>query len=317
MYRENILVIKLGALGDFIYSLGPMQAIREHHPEAKIFLLTREAFSELGRRSRLFDTIWLDSEPKLWHLRKLFTFRKQLISRRFSRIYDLQTSDRTSFYYRLMGPSTRPEWSGIVPGCSHYHHYKRPTLTHTQDRQKQQLQITGIENVPDPDLSFMEDELIEFLLPARFALLVPGSSPNMKVKRWPPTNYGKIANFLLEKGITPVLIGGKNDMEAIESIKEKCPDAINLAEKTTIFQIPSLARKSLLCIGNDTGPMHLIALSKCPTVSVFSSSSFPDKAAPRGAHIELLVRDKLNYLSVDDVQTAIINLGQKYSLFNK
>ena len=315
MPEENILVIKLGALGDFIYSLGPMQAIRRHHQEAKIFLLTREAFAQLGKRSQLFDEIWVDSEPKLWHLRKLFTFRKQLISKRFSRIYDLQTSDRTGFYYRLMGPSTRPDWSGIVPGCSHYHHYKRPTLIHTQDRQKQQLKISGIENVPDPDLSFMEDGLIEFVLPARFALLVPGSSPNMKIKRWPPTHYAKISNFLLEKGITPVLIGSKNDLDAIEPIAEKCPEAINLAEKTTIFQIVSLARKSLLCIGNDTGPMHLIALSKCPTVSVFCSSSFPEKAAPRGAHIELLVRDKLNYLPVDEVQTAITNLGEKYALF--
>jgi len=315
MPEENILVIKLGALGDFIYSLGPMQAIRRHHQEAKIFLLTREAFAQLGKRSQLFDEIWVDSEPKLWHLRKLFTFRKQLISKRFSRIYDLQTSDRTGFYYKLMGPSTRPDWSGIVPGCSHYHHYKRPTLIHTQDRQKQQLKISGIENVPDPDLSFMEDGLIEFVLPARFALLVPGSSPNMKIKRWPPTHYAKISNFLLEKGITPVLIGSKNDLDAIEPIAEKCPEAINLAEKTTIFQIVSLARKSLLCIGNDTGPMHLIALSKCPTVSVFCSSSFPEKAAPRGAHIELLVRDKLNYLPVDEVQTAITNLGEKYALF--
>ena len=315
MPEENILVIKLGALGDFIYSLGPMQAIRRHHQEAKIFLLTREAFAQLGKRSQLFDEIWIDSEPKLWHLRKLFTFRKQLISKRFSRIYDLQTSDRTGFYYKLMGPSTRPDWSGIVPGCSHYHHYKRPTLIHTQDRQKQQLKISGIENVPDPDLSFMEDGLIEFVLPARFALLVPGSSPNMKIKRWPPTHYAKISNFLLEKGITPVLIGSKNDLDAIEPIAEKCPEAINLAEKTTIFQIVSLARKSLLCIGNDTGPMHLIALSKCPTVSVFCSSSFPEKAAPRGAHIELLVRDKLNYLPVDEVQTAITNLGEKYALF--
>ena len=39
MPQENILVIKLGALGDFIYAIGPMQAIKRHHKTASITLL--------------------------------------------------------------------------------------------------------------------------------------------------------------------------------------------------------------------------------------------------------------------------------------
>ncbi|MEP0337122.1 MAG: lipopolysaccharide heptosyltransferase family protein, partial [Alphaproteobacteria bacterium] len=38
--RRNILVIKLSALGDFVQALGPMQAIRAHHPGARVDLLT-------------------------------------------------------------------------------------------------------------------------------------------------------------------------------------------------------------------------------------------------------------------------------------
>ncbi|MBT4888118.1 MAG: ADP-heptose--LPS heptosyltransferase, partial [Rhodospirillales bacterium] len=34
--QERILVIKLGALGDMIQALGPMAAIRKHHPNAHI-----------------------------------------------------------------------------------------------------------------------------------------------------------------------------------------------------------------------------------------------------------------------------------------
>ena len=36
---EQILVIKLSALGDFVVSLGAMQAIRRHHRDARITLL--------------------------------------------------------------------------------------------------------------------------------------------------------------------------------------------------------------------------------------------------------------------------------------
>ena len=38
----NILVIKHGALGDFVLALGPMQAIRRHHSANRIVLLTTE-----------------------------------------------------------------------------------------------------------------------------------------------------------------------------------------------------------------------------------------------------------------------------------
>ncbi|HZT52668.1 MAG TPA: ADP-heptose--LPS heptosyltransferase, partial [Stellaceae bacterium] len=36
----RILVIKLGALGDFVQAMGPAAAIRAHHPRAEITLLT-------------------------------------------------------------------------------------------------------------------------------------------------------------------------------------------------------------------------------------------------------------------------------------
>ena len=305
MPKEQILIIKLGALGDFIYSIGPMQAIRKHHPEAVLTLMTRPSFHELGNRIDIFDKIIIDEEPKIWELLKIFRLRNILKSKNFSRIYDLQTSDRTKFYYKLIGSRTRIEWSGIIRGCSHYHHYERPTLIHTQDRQREQLRIAGIVNVSEPDLSFMDASLKGFDLPKRYALIVAGSSPKMKVKRWPAQNYAKLCEILTQSDITPILIGGNDDKDVIKSIVRTCPTAINLLGKTTIFHIASLGRQARLCIGNDTGPMHIIALTKCPTIVIFSTASFPEKAAPRGKHVKLLIKEKLSELSVEEVASSI------------
>jgi len=52
---ERILVIKLGALGDFVQALGPFAAIRAHHPAADIVLLTTRPYADLGRASGYFD----------------------------------------------------------------------------------------------------------------------------------------------------------------------------------------------------------------------------------------------------------------------
>jgi ADP-heptose:LPS heptosyltransferase len=306
---DRILIIKLGALGDFLYALGPMQAIRDHHPGAKLTLMTRRPYEELARRSGLFDDIIFDPEPKAWNIGAALSLRRTLRDAGKTRIYDLQTSDRTGWYYRLLGPGVRPEWSGIVPGCSHYHHYKRPTLIHTIDRQTEQLRLAGISEVPRSDLSFMESDITRFGLPEKFALLVPGSSARMAVKRWPADLYAELAGRLVKRGITPVVLGGGEESDAIQVITNHYSEAISLEGRTTIFDIPALGRLATGCAGNDTGPMHMVAMTGCPTVAIFSTASFPDKAAPRGPDVTVLVRESLSDLPVDDVEAALLALA--------
>ena len=151
----------------------------------------------------------------------------------------------------------------------------------------------------------MNSDIKRFGLPQRFALLIPGSSRKMAIKRWPAPSYGEIARRLHEAGITPVLLGGTEDRDAIQTIKESCPNAEDLSGKTTLDDIPALARAAAVAVGNDTGPMHMAALTGCPTVAIFSEKSFPAKAAPRGDHVSLLIEENLVNLAVDPVWQEI------------
>src|SRR3546814_19492473 len=65
--RERILVIKLGALGDFVQALAPMHAIRKHPGAAHLTLLTTRPYDELARASDWFDGAWIDGGPPRWH----------------------------------------------------------------------------------------------------------------------------------------------------------------------------------------------------------------------------------------------------------
>ena len=60
MSGEAILVIRLGALGYLVLSSGPFRAIREHHPDAHIVLLTTQPYEDLARAGGWFDEIWCD-----------------------------------------------------------------------------------------------------------------------------------------------------------------------------------------------------------------------------------------------------------------
>ncbi len=132
--RRKILVIKLSALGDFVQALGPAAAIRRHHAGDEITLLTTDAFAELARQSGLFDRIAIDGRPTLLDAPGWLALRRALRSGHFDRVYDLQTSDRSSFYAWLFLPARPPEWSGIAWHCSHPARQSRPPSA-AHDRQ--------------------------------------------------------------------------------------------------------------------------------------------------------------------------------------
>src|ERR1700752_2831263 len=115
--RARILVIKHGALGDFVLATGPFAAIRRHHPNATITLLTTAPFVALAKAAPYFDQIWVDQRPRALALRGIWRLRRRLNAGRFDRVYDLQTSSRSSWYFHLLR-RPKPEWSGIARGAS-------------------------------------------------------------------------------------------------------------------------------------------------------------------------------------------------------
>ena len=58
---ENVLVIKHGALGDFVMASGRMRTIRQRHPTAHIALVTEAFLMGLARSLGLFDELIEDS----------------------------------------------------------------------------------------------------------------------------------------------------------------------------------------------------------------------------------------------------------------
>lgn len=301
---SRILVIKLGALGDFIQAFGPFAAIRAHHPDARITLLTTRPFADLAKASPYFDEVWIDSKPKLWQVTAWQKLKRQLKSGRFDMVYDLQTSDRSGWYYKLVGI---PQWSGIASGCLYPHDNPDRDHMHTVDRQAEQLAMAGVPRVPPPDLYWMESDISRFPLPLRPVLMIPGGAPHRPAKRWPAEKYGMLCNRLVGQGLGPVLLGTEKEAEQLDDIAELCPEAVNLAGRTSFFDIASLGRRAVAAVGNDTGPMHLIAAAGCPSVVLFSAESNPTLCAPRG-RVRILQRPHLNDLPVEEVEETLLAL---------
>lgn len=301
--KKHILVIKLSALGDFVQALSPFAAIRKHHKEAHITLLTTKTYADFAKDSPYFDEVLIDDRPKIWQIAKVLKLRKKLLSGDFQMVYDLQTSSRSSWYFSLM---SSPKWSGIAKRCSHLHNNSKRDFMHTIERQAEQLKIAGIDELSAPDLSWVESDVSRFNLPEKYALFVAGGAMHRPEKRWSAEKFAELGQRLLKKSITPVLLGTTSEKSVIDVIRESCPNAVSLAGQTSISDIAVLARNAIAAVGNDTGPMHMIVVAGCHSVVLYSKASNPELCAQRGADVTIIQKNSFNELNVNEVEKSLI-----------
>jgi len=282
--QQMVLAIRLGALGDMVVAMRAFRAIRAHHSADQVLLLTTAPFEGLARSTGLFDDVVLmDKGAGIGGWWRLI---RDLRARGPDRVYDLQQNDRTAILFRALRFG-RPGlvWNGTARGCSHPVDNQAPHRlnAHAYERHEDQLRVAGIDSFPGIDLDFLTGRgPDDFGLPRPYALLVPGASPDRPDKRWPAEHYGQLAKAVADAGITPVGIGGPAEAEALGKIAAACPDLVDLGGRTRIQDLAGLARSAAFAVGNDTGPMHVIAPAGCPSLVLYSRASDPVRTAPRG-----------------------------------
>jgi ADP-heptose:LPS heptosyltransferase len=315
--RRKILVIKLSALGDFVQALGPAAAIRRHHADDEITLLTTPAFAALGQQSGFFDKIAIDRRPGPLEIPEWLALRSTLRDGAFDRIYDLQTSDRSSLYAWLFLPGHRPEWSGVAWRCSHPHANLGRHPQHTIDKQAEQLLMAGVYPTPLPACQASSPPLPAGLGQRAFFLLIPGSSSRHSEKRWPARHYGVLAQRLVEAtGLLPVIVGASGEEPLAAEIRARCPNAIDLVGRTELTGLIDLADAAAFTVGNDTGATHIAAAGGHPVVVLFSDASDPRRCAPRGNEIRVLTSPRLDRLPVSHVFSEVMQATRSLMRFS-
>ncbi|HYZ22768.1 MAG TPA: ADP-heptose--LPS heptosyltransferase, partial [Rhodopila sp.] len=116
--RRTVLIVKLGALGNIILSFRAFAAIRQHHAHDHISVLTGAAYAGWMGAMPWFDQVLVDPRPAWWDIGGWLRLGRTLGAGRYARVYDLQTSGRSSRYFHLFPIKRRPEWSGIAFGCA-------------------------------------------------------------------------------------------------------------------------------------------------------------------------------------------------------
>jgi ADP-heptose:LPS heptosyltransferase len=318
---RKVLVIKLSAIGDFVLAFPAFERIRQAHPEAKITLLTTRPFEALANSSPFFDRVEIDGRPEnpaAWLALVL-----RLRAAGYDRVYDLQNSSRTNLYFQALRPFP-PQWSGTASGASLPHRNPRRMQMHALERQAQQLEAAGIwPDAPTAPLSAAPPDITWILAkspaarpmststnPRPVVLLIPGSSAHRPEKRWPVDHYARLAERLTAEGFDIVIIGGMQEGQLAQAIQRRAPRARDLTGRTDFHAIATFGTRAALAVGNDTGPVHLVAAAGTPTIALFSSASDPAISGPRG-HVTVFQAPDLKDVTVETVAATAVNLARR------
>jgi len=310
--KEHILVIRLGALGDLVFCFQAFHEIRQAHPDADIALLTREPFAAFAASLPWFNRVIIDTHPTFATPVRWLKLRHEIASFAPSVVYDLQGKNRQTILYALLGGPFGPAWSGAAPLCKYPRPWPPAPGMSFPEFMAAQLRAAGVLSMPAPDLFWFDAPTAKFALPSHYAVLIPGCSPNALHKRWPPQKFATLAKKLHDKGLACVAVGTQADEDVVNSIKASVPELMDLCGKTTLFELAGVLRRAALAVGNDTGPLHIAAVLRTPTVALFSGKSDPIWSRPPGPNVAWRQSTNLEDLSVANVVAAIdtvLNFG--------
>jgi len=296
---SNILIIKLGSLGDVVQISGALRDIREHHKNEQITILTTSKYLNLFKNCPYIDDCLEDERLPRYNIFYLLRLRKIVNSLNFNKVYDLQNSYRTSFYRKFLFNIKNWSSSKDIPENK----YNNSVL----QRFDEQLRKSNIQTTYTlkPDFSWAAEKANNYNLDIdkKYILLFPFCSRDLIHKRWP--YFSELINLIKQNHpeYSLVVAPGPGELEEAMSLEIKI--ALNNNLPLNFFELASLIKKSHLVIANDTGPAHMAAHLGARGFTLFGPHTTPEKVSiEREKFIALQTMD-LKSLFADRVYALI------------
>jgi lipopolysaccharide heptosyltransferase I len=278
----NILIVRLGALGDVVHAIPAAAALRRAFPAATIDWLVEAKHAPIVSlvtaidRAIVLERATFDGWLRVTHVLRRTDYD---VAIDFQGLLKSAVLARASGAARVVGFSiwhlrektARPFYSTAAPAEG----------GHVIRKNLRLLRAVGVNDesilFPIADVSSPALETLRQRLSAErpFALINPGAAwPN---KRWPAERFGELAAFLRDqRGLVPVVLWGPGEEALAEAVVAASAGSAIVAPTTTISDLVALARAAALVVSGDTGPLHIATAVGTPTVSIFGPTD-PDR----------------------------------------
>lgn len=341
---DNVLIYRLGSLGDTVMALPCFHKVKESFPNANLTLLTNRPVATkaapletilgqdyffnsvlnypVGTRNPFVfaQLIWEIRSLKIDTVVSLMSTRSQLAIKRdrlffkaagVSQFIGLSNENLAD----SADSSAETEWEAVRLARQ----VRALGTVPLDDNRYWDLRLTASE------LQLAEQAL--YAIPHRTPIIAVSIGTKNQSNDWEMPNWTHLFGQLRASlpGWRLVLIGAAEEAERSTTILEAWGGpGLNLCGKLTPRVSAAVLKRASVFVGHDSGPMHLAASVGTPCVGIFSARNLPGRWFPRGARNRIiyhrtecagcglevcLEKQKKCILSitVDEVQEAILN----------
>ena len=279
---QRILLIPAGKLGDVVCTTPVMRAIKQHLPDAKLYIREYGGVNAaLLADSGLADG-YLDVVTTRDYVRELRRLRIDSVLMTGPSLEDVAAA-LLARVPRIVAPrvmggycpqQTRPYlWllrfiQAFPYGMESYAPRERlrvlePLGIYTDDTTKH----LGFSNSARASVATF---LSESNFAARpFAIVSP--SAGNKIKNWPADRFARVAEHLAARGMPVIIIGTRRDRAEVQAMKDALKDSshiINASEQMSLDELKALIARAALFVSVDTGPLYIAEAFGVPTVDI-------------------------------------------------
>lgn len=278
---RRIAVLRANGIGDFVFSLPALEALRAAYPAADIALLGQpwhRGFLE-GRPSPVDRCIVVPpsrgvrSPPEgPEDAAELERFFEEMRAERFDLALQLHGGGRWSnpFVQRLGAPLTagsRAEDAAPLDRWIRYVYHQPEILRY--------LEIVGLVGASpvtvQPRVHLTDADRAEagaLVTRGPLAVLAPCASDPRR--HWPAERFGEVGDGLAAEGLAVALVGAGPDRRAVDAVRAAMrAEAVDLCDALTLGGLAALLARAAVVVANDSGPLHLADAVGARTVGVF------------------------------------------------
>lgn len=304
----RILVIRGGAIGDFILTLPAIRLLRENFPEAHLEILGYKHIVSLAEgRYYAQATRCIEYAPMAGFFVPDSSLDAELASYfgSFNQVISYLYDPDGFFENNLRRIGVRYFLKGSPRLDNGSHAAKQ--LAEPLRSLALYLENPAAAIFPnDEDRSFAERFLGESQTPV--IALHPGSgSPR---KNWPLENWLALGRHLHTTGVELLVVGGEADGPAVEFLRKGWEFPVRIAEGLPLTRLGAVLGRCALFLGHDSGISHLAAAAGAPCLLLFGPTD-PVVWAPANPKIRVMRAPDgvLGRLRLQEIVDAI-SLGQ-------
>lgn len=301
--QKRILIIRPDRIGDVVLSTPIPREIKKKYPESFIGVLLRDYTKDIYLNNPHVDKVIIDSGKK--DLKSKIRLINEIRSYDFTHAFMLLPTERMNWILLFSGIKYRigvgHKFYQFITNTKSVYRRKYIPLRHEADYCMDIARKIGVmsDNL-DTEIHLNEDEkILSDLLKQKFKgkkkylvgvhVTSGNSSPN-----WRPSAYRQLIDELKSLSDVKILVTDLQVPKEVENI-----DDVIYSPKKTLRELIHIISSLDLLISSSTGPMHIAAALKIPTLSMFCllTACSPALWGPKGNKTINILPDK-NYCGV-------------------